>query len=181
MCALKHFTCGRCGECCKNLLSEDEGILRGLSLLPHETRRFPKSSVMPAIGVGSSPNEKDFGILLYQILNDTCPNLDGRNCTIYSDRPTSCRQYPFSLSLDDTSENILIGYDLNCPSLKRNVGAGIEAKNLREIEQAKNFLKVRLKMMLTKERLWYFDLHDKCWKQKRNIKAGEPQSLGIPY
>jgi Fe-S-cluster containining protein len=162
----KRFSCIKCGKCCKNLLSKDERILRGLSLLPEEICNFPKTSIMPAIGLGSSPDEDDFRILVYQIVNDTCPNFSGKRCKIYDDRPTSCRQYPFSLSLDNTSKNILIGYDLNCPSLKKNLIAKSEKENYQEIKYAKRFLKVRLKMMLTKENIWFFDLQDKQWKQR---------------
>lgn len=162
----KRFNCIRCGKCCKNLLLKDEEILRGLTLLPEETSNFPKTSVMPAIGIGTSPDEDDFRIFVYQIVNDTCPNLSGKSCKIYDDRPTSCRQYPFSLSFDNTSKNILIGYDLNCPSLKKNLIAKSEAENYQEIMYARRFLKVRLKMMLTKEEIWFLDLHDKQWKQR---------------
>ncbi len=163
----KRFNCIRCGKCCTNLLSKDEEILRGLTLLPEETSNFPKTSVMPAIGIGSSPDEDYFRILVYQIINDTCPNLSGKSCRIYDDRPTSCRQYPFSLSLDKTLRNILIGYDLNCSSLKKNLITNSEEENYQEIMYARKFLKVRLKMKLTKEKIWFFDLHDNQWKQRK--------------
>ena len=66
----KSFNCNQCGKCCKNLLSKNEEILRGLTLLPEETSNFPKKSVMPAIGIGSSPDEDDFRILVYQIVTE---------------------------------------------------------------------------------------------------------------
>ena len=46
------FECRRCGTCCRDLLLEDKGVLRGLTLLPGEEEAFDEASVRPAIGRG---------------------------------------------------------------------------------------------------------------------------------
>jgi Fe-S-cluster containining protein len=110
------FECRRCGTCCRDLLQEDQGILRGLTLLPGEEEAFVGASVRPAIGRGRRPYETGFIIIAHQLLYESCPHLGDPDCLIYSERPASCRQFPFSLREGPDGRQQL-GLDLSCPSL----------------------------------------------------------------
>ncbi len=61
------FSCIRCGKCCRLLVSENRGIMRGLTLLPEETSLFPENTVKPTIGVGETPHDPRFRVLAYQL------------------------------------------------------------------------------------------------------------------
>jgi hypothetical protein len=61
------FKCLRCGRCCTDLLTEDMGVLRGLTLLPGEQEHFPEQLVSPAIGLGRRPHERGFRVIAYQL------------------------------------------------------------------------------------------------------------------
>ena len=68
----KLFDCQRCGRCCRDLLSEDAGVLRGLTLLPEEKGVFKLDIITPAMGKGKNPKEPPFEILAYQLTEDKC-------------------------------------------------------------------------------------------------------------
>ena len=57
------FRCLRCGRCCEDLLAEDRGVLRGLTLMPDERQLFPESKVRPAVGLGRSPSGRGFEVI----------------------------------------------------------------------------------------------------------------------
>ena len=116
------FMCIRCGKCCRSLLSEDRGILRGLTLLPEELHLFREDAIRPAIGVGSRPHDSKFKVLAYQLAVEPCPHLEETGCAIYVDRPSSCRQFPFSLE-HSGDDGPLLGVDLNCSSAARLLDA----------------------------------------------------------
>ena len=82
--------------------------------MPEEITQFTEEQVKPYLGYGKRPYEKDFKVIAYQLTLPTCPNLTDNKCTIYSDRPTTCRQFPFSLDPDPTG--VLLGVDMNCPA-----------------------------------------------------------------
>ncbi len=157
------FRCLRCGRCCKDLLAEDKGVLRGLTLMPDERRLFSGSKVRPAVGVGRSPSDRGFEVITYQLTEDTCPHLNGNLCDIYTERPSSCRQFPFSLRLGAGGE-MLMGFDLNCPSIRELLGdLSKPSVRFNEREHAERLLRVELEAMKNPERAWYFDLGGEKW------------------
>jgi Fe-S-cluster containining protein len=163
------FECYKCGKCCLNLLQEDKGVLRGLTLLPEERNSFLPSTVKPAIGHGKSLHSKKFKIIAYQLTQDTCPHLRNDLCEIYPKRPASCRQYPFSLK-QASDETELIGLDLNCPSLLAFLERE-NRKNLRfeEKQYAEKLLRLELKTLEKIDYSWFFDLENKNWVNYREI------------
>jgi Fe-S-cluster containining protein len=157
------FECLRCGRCCTDLLAEDMGVLRGLTLLPGEQGHFPEPMVSPAIGLGRRPHERGFRVIAYQLTVNTCPHLGENACNIYVDRPASCRQYPFSLGRgSDGSE--LMGFDLNCPSLLMHLGKDPRARFRFEARQyAERLRNAGLEAVGRPNRAWFFDLESKKW------------------
>ena len=105
---LINFKCLRCGECCKNLIHEVEGMLKGPSLWPDEIHLFLKNTISPSYGIGKTSDSVN-GIYMYQLNIDDCPHLTtSKECKIYDKRPLSCRVFP------------LIGIDLNLAFLAKN-------------------------------------------------------------
>jgi Fe-S-cluster containining protein len=157
------FECLRCGRCCTDLLAEDKGALRGLTLLPGEKGHFPEPLVSPAIGLGRRPHERGFRVIAYQLTVNTCPHLGENECDIYADRPASCRQYPFSLARG-TDGTELMGLDLNCPSLLMHLGKKPRARFKFEVRPyAERLRKVELEAVSRPNRAWFFDLDSKKW------------------
>ena len=157
------FECRRCGTCCRDLIQEDKGVLRGLTLLPGEERTFTEASVRPAIGLGRRPHERDFTIIARQLTQETCPHMGDTDCLIYSERPASCRQFPFSLRVGPEGKQQL-GLDLSCPSLAELVDG---RSNLRirfeDRSHAERLLEVERKAAERPNRFWYFDLGSGKW------------------
>ena len=165
----REFKCLRCGRCCTDLLAEDKGVLRGMTLLPDERDLFPESVVSPAVGLGRGPHEGGFRIIAYQLTENTCPHLGENRCNIYAHRPASCRQYPLFLGRG-TDGSELIGLDLNCPSLvalveddprprlKFEARPYAERLHNAEREAAKN-----------PDKAWFFDLQHTKWEKYSDL------------
>ncbi len=164
------FECRRCGRCCLNLLAEDRGVLRGLTLLPEERELFPEFVVRPAVGIGRGPKEMDFLVIAYQMTEDTCPHLEENLCRIYTERPASCRQFPFSLRYNAEGK-LQIGFDFNCPSLNAFL-MGDPRPRIRfdARPHAMNLLSVELEAMGDPSRAWYFDLRNKEWRRYTELE-----------
>ena len=157
------FECRRCGTCCRDLLQEDKGVLRGLTLLPGEDEAFAGVSVRPAIGRGRRPHERSFTIIARQLTEETCPHLGDSDCLIYSERPASCRQFPFSLRFGPDGRQQM-GLDLSCPSLAELVDG---RSNLRirfeDRPHAERLLEVEQEATERPNRSWYYDLGSGNW------------------
>lgn len=155
------FRCIRCGRCCRSLLSEDKGVLRGLTLLPVEAHLFPEGIVRPAVGVGRRPHDPKFRVLAYQLAVEPCPHLGDTGCAVYGDRPSSCRQFPFSLEPSGDG-GPLLGVDLNCPSaaglLESCTRISFEGR-----EAAEKLLMIKELIAQTPTRAWFYDLRTRSW------------------
>ena len=112
---MSRLVCQRCGKCCNDLIQQDRGVLRGLSLMLEEIHLFTEELVKPYLGIGKRPHMTNFKVIAYQLASDSCPHLVENSCRRYDERPTSCRQFPFSLDLDEENEPLL-GMDMNCPA-----------------------------------------------------------------
>jgi len=155
------FTCIRCGKCCRSLLSEDRGILRGLTLLPEELHLFREDAIRPAIGVGSRPHDSKFKVLAYQLAVEPCPHLEETGCAIYVDRPSSCRQFPFSLE-HSGDDGPLLGVDLNCSSAARLLDAYTQI-SFEGRDAAERLLRIKEQIAQNHSRAWFYDLKICRW------------------
>ena len=154
------FCCTRCGKCCEGLVSEDKDVLRGLTLLPDEISIFPPGMVEPAIGVGRGPSCEGFIIVAYQLTADVCPHRGEGQCLVYTSRPASCRQFPFSL--EPGAGGPLIGFDMNCPSASALLrsGGGLE---LPELEAARRLYRLKVLLAENPRWAWFYDLGARRW------------------
>ena len=165
----REFTCLRCGRCCTNLVSEDRGVLRGLTLLPDERHIFDEAVVKPAVGVGWRPHGKGFKVVAYQMIEDRCPHLKDTDCMVYPERPASCRQFPFSLSLG-AGGDLLLGLDLNCPSLFGALDEGFRPSQVFDgREHAELFLTVQMETLSQTSKAWYYDLKTAQWMKHSEL------------
>lgn len=156
------FNCQQCGKCCRGLLLKDNGLLRGLTLLLEEIHLFSLNQMKPYLGFGKRPYSKGFKIMMYQLTEANCPHLMNNQCTIYLNRPVTCRQFPFSLDPDKEDE-ILLGVDMNCPAaveLVNNSGGAIDFPD-RESAMKKYVLK-RL-VVENPRKSWIYDLDSGKW------------------
>ena len=157
------FECRRCGKCCRDLVQEDKGVLRGLTLLPGEEEAFAEASVRPAIGLGRRPHEGGFTIIARQMSRETCPHLGDTGCLIYSARPASCRQFPFSLR-EGPDGRQQMGLDLSCPALAELVEGRLNLRiRFEDRPHAEALLEVERKTSKRPNRSWYYDLGSGKW------------------
>ena len=156
------FVCRMCGKCCKDLVFHDNGILRGLTLLPEETKCFPEELVKPYFGIGKRPYDPKFKVLAYQLTTPDCPHLVEDKCTNYEERPVSCRQYPFSLD-PDPEEVALLGVDMNCSAAVELVSGSDGRIEFPNKESAEKLLELKKKASENPRRSWLYDLGSEKW------------------
>ena len=156
------FVCRMCGKCCKDLVFHDNGILRGLTLLPEETKCFPEELVKPYFGIGKRPYDPKFKVLAYQLTTPDCPHLVEDKCTNYEERPVSCRQYPFSLD-PDPEEVALLGVDMNCSAAVELVSGSDGRIEFPNKESAEKLLELKKKASENPRRSWLYDLEHNKW------------------
>ncbi len=150
----------RCGTCCRDLVTKDMGILRGLTLLPYEVQFFPKNQVKPAISLGGRTHDKVLKVVAYQLTLDECSHLRNNLCTIYENRPSASKQFPFSLELSEKEP--LLGLDLNCPAVMRLLNANFNIL-FEERESAERLLAVKKLVAANPRRIWFYDLCNDKW------------------
>ena len=156
------YICRQCGKCCRDLIQKDRGILRGLTLLPEEVDLFPEEFVKPYLGLGRRPHESGFNVIAYQLTYEDCPKLEENLCTIYENRPTTCRQFPFSLDLDEENEPIL-GIDMNCPAASEMVTNMNGTVEFSDREEAEKLLELSRKVTVNPRKAWVYDLGSMKW------------------
>jgi Fe-S-cluster containining protein len=159
------FECRRCGTCCRDLVQEDRGVLRGLTLLPGEEINFPEELIKPAVGLGRRPHERAFTVIAYQLAEETCLHLGESECRIHDRRPASCRQFPFSLR-EAPEGRQQIGLDLNCPALAELV-EGRANLRFRFVDKpsAERLLKVNTRAREHLKKAWFYDLGSGKWRR----------------
>ncbi len=159
---MSQLVCQQCGKCCNDLIQPDRGILRGLSLLPEEIINFPKEQVKPYLGIGRRPHESNFRVIAYQLTTETCPKLEDNKCTDYENRPTTCRQFPFSLDLDADDEPLL-GIDMNCPAAAELVSEMDGMLDFSDRVEAEKLLDLKRQVLENPRRAWVYDLGSMKW------------------
>ena len=156
------FVCRMCGKCCRELVFRDNGLLRGLTLLPEEIGNFPEEHVRPYFGVGKRPYDSKFKVLAYQLVTPDCPHLIEDKCNNYESRPASCRQYPFSLD-PDAEEGALLGVDMNCPAAVELVNSSDGRIEFPDRDSAEKLLELKKLVMENPRHSWLYDLESEKW------------------
>ncbi len=159
---MSQLVCQRCGKCCNDLVQQDRGVLRGLSLMPEETHLFPEELVKPYLGIGKRPHMDKFQTIAYQLSSDSCPHLVDNSCNRYDERPTSCRQFPFSLDLDEENEPLL-GVDMNCPAAVELINNTDGLLEFTDRDDAERLLELKRRVMENSRRAWVYDLATMKW------------------
>jgi Fe-S-cluster containining protein len=159
---LSQLVCERCGKCCHELIQNDRGILRGLTLLPDEVSLFPEEIVKPYLGLGKRPYESGFNVIAYQLTVENCPKYGENQCTMYENRPTSCRQFPFSLDLDEDNQPVL-GIDMNCPAASTLVSNMERTIDFSDLEEAEKLFELSKMVMVNPRKAWIYDLGSMKW------------------
>lgn len=159
---MSQYVCQRCGKCCKDLIQQDRGILRGLSLLPEEIGLFPEGLVKPYLGIGRRPHMAKFQVIAYQLSSDSCPYLVENNCSRYDERPITCKQFPFSLDLDQEDEPLL-GVDMNCPAAVELINTTDGQIEFTDRNDAEKLLALKRRVMENPRRAWVYDLATMKW------------------
>jgi len=163
------FECRRCGTCCRDLVQEDKGVLRGLTLLPGEDKLFPEASVRPAVGIGRRPHERGFTVIAHQLVEETCPHLGEVECRIHDRRPASCRQFPFSLR-EGPQGRQQMGLDLNCPALAEIVEGRTDLRiRFEDRRSAERLLEVSTRAWERPKKAWFYDLENGKWMKYDNL------------
>jgi Fe-S-cluster containining protein len=140
----------------------DRRILRGLTLLPDEVDLFPEDMVKPYLGLGKRPYESGFKVIAYQLTGDECTKLVENTCTIYEIRPTTCKQFPFSLDLDEDNEPLL-GIDMNCPAASEMISTMDGQVEFTDREEAEKLFELSRKVTVNPRKAWIYDLESMKW------------------
>lgn len=158
------FKCAKCGFCCKTLLTEEHGMVMGLSLTEEETKLFNPKLIAPFSAIGNKEPET---IIFYQLTLAQCPHINEKNeCRIYEKRPLICKVFPITPKLDKvtiTPRCTQVGKSFTgegemCPLIFDNA------------EQEEALEKINLDAISTLQRcketgskIWVFNLATKRW------------------
>jgi Fe-S-cluster containining protein len=125
---VQEWFCKRCGSCCKH-----QNI--PMELYRDEIKLFPKGKFIPHIGYGDS--KSNVTVILYKLIGMRCPLYnDDVGCTIYEDRPTICRRFPFR-SVNGNSNHI--GCDTGCKNAPQ--GQQLKIFPAEDIEAIRSIIK----------------------------------------
>ena len=167
--SLLKFECLKCANCCRELITPlpigTGQIHQGLCLFEEETSLFSSEKVMPLGGYGVDPYNRRFKVVSFQFIENKCPHLKGRSCSIYDKRPLSCQSYPVSPNprgFDTKSFWI----DPECSWAKKYMPEG-NPKKVRLGEERFALSEILSRRMLMREAyrglLWLFDLKKMEW------------------
>lgn len=123
---------------------------------------FEREKLAPGIGLGKNPDDKEFRLISYQLIDDKCPQLEGNLCRIYAKRPASCRQFPFSYEIDSKTGLTLLGIDLNCPAIERII-ENTSRIFFNERKSADKILEIKRIVANKANVVWLYDLKEMTW------------------
>ncbi len=154
----EEFQCLRCSTCCRNLLENKGGIMRGLPLTEKEAELFPKDMLSPKVACGA---DKPENVILFQLNVSCCPNINNQNeCKIYSNRPLMCQSFPIVAGAISNRCRVFIyrktGFNYDEPY---SMSTQLEASDRLE----KYIQKKLIKGSRCKQKIWEYDLKTKRW------------------
>jgi len=169
------FECLQCGECCRRLVFDRQGVRKGLPLFPDERHVFPEELVKPGLGIGSSPDDEDFEIISYQMTEKVCPHLEDGRCGIWPRRAVMCRSYPF-VPVITQGGYVIRECSFDCTALARLAGIQ-QATKLRfdpesvreELENVEKASEITRRAMENVDEAWFYDLKTDDWLPFREM------------
>ena len=161
MVELGEFQCQRCAKCCRTLLENKNGVLRGLPLTEKEAQLFPKVIVSPKLGIGVTEVTE---IVLYQLNINCCLNINERNeCKIYPKRPLMCQSFPIVVG---SISNRCIVFQYRKPGLQYSEPYRLTGQ-VKASEKLEKYTQSRIQKYYKRGlRIWEYDLTTKKWVSK---------------
>ncbi len=139
-------------------------------LFPNEIGLFEEIHIRPYLAIGKSLTHASFRIIAYQLTENVCPHLKDNSCTIYHERPNSCRGYPFVSSKDKSVAYFSTDKFCTVIKKKKNEFAGVVDLVYCESMKAKfegmERLQVYNILRNRKIRRWIYDLRTEKWKRR---------------
>jgi Fe-S-cluster containining protein len=156
------FHCLKCSTCCRNLLENKDGVLRGLPLTDDEAKRFSAEVLAPKVAAGVDKPEI---VILYQLKVNCCPNLNSRNeCQIYEKRPLICQSFPI---VAGAISNRCRVFNYRKPGVTYDEPYSMSAQ-LDASGRFEKYVQSTLRKNIRKSlRIWEYDLNSKKWVPNR--------------
>jgi Fe-S-cluster containining protein len=128
-----HFSCSRCGLCCKDTKQKTRHILlleaEAKILASHTSRDVTDFSFQIA-------DKLPFEYEMKKTSEGKCVFLKKSRCTIYQMRPLICRFYPFELKFDKYKQLHVFDFTLECPGIGQGKDFSIiDFENLFDLAQ----------------------------------------------
>lgn len=168
------YNCINCGECCKRLLIERQGVLKGLPLLPSEKILFHEGIIKPGFGIGES-GSRNFKIISYQMTRGVCPNHIYNGCSVWTYRPAICRAYPI-VPVISQGMKIVKTFDMTCTALKdyasKYDGLPIPLEPMSVESERQGYdevVKITEAALEKIDKTWFYDLRTKKWVPFKNM------------
>lgn len=109
-----HFSCNRCGICCRDTEQKTRHIL----VLEAEAKIIASQTSQGVTDFSFQIADKlPFGCEMKKTSEGKCVFLKENQCTIYQIRPLICRFYPFELKFDKDKQSHVFDFTLECPGI----------------------------------------------------------------
>ncbi len=132
------FKCFKCGKCCHNVKSE--GYERYIPVYLDEISKLENLALKNKVKNNLEPDllypdilNKRLIVVTYVLkFKDVCAFYNEKlGCTIYNDRPITCKSYPVSIWKEHI--NYMMKVNTDCKFVEKNIGL-ISPKNYSELE-----------------------------------------------
>ncbi len=136
---MNEFKCLRCGYCCHNVQSE--GYERYIPIYLDEIQKLKELAKKNKVNLKMEPdllypdvlNKKLIVVTYVFKFEDVCAFYrENIGCTIYENRPITCKEYPVAIWREDINYSMKINTD--CKFVEKNL-AIISPKNYSELEK----------------------------------------------
>ena len=128
MVEIKKFECSKCGNCCKTFsfsekketpYFDDDGLicLNHLTLPLYDweanmlREEAKEDSIVPYKIIFDKKNNRCI-VLQYTLNENTCPFFVDDSCSVYNERPSTCRMFPCAIKLGDVDKESKGGIDI---------------------------------------------------------------------
>lgn len=109
-----HFSCSRCGLCCR----DTEQKIRHILVLEAEAKIIASQTARDVTDFSFQiANKFPFGYEMKKTNEGKCVFLKQNQCTLYQLRPLICRFYPFELKFDKGKQLHVFDFTVECPGI----------------------------------------------------------------